>query len=94
VAKWFRENLMGRIVNIIHDEFLMEVETNKLEPVADSISKIMEVEDLFHIPFTTECKAGPTYGSLEKMELVDGKWKIGEHKEEKIILGLEQHDAS
>jgi len=90
VTRWFREHPVGRVVNIIHDEFLMEVEQNKLELVADAISKIMEVEDLFDLPFMTTCKAGPSYGSLDKMVLQNGHWKIEEHKEEKIILGLDQ----
>ena len=74
-SKWLRENPVGRIVNIIHDEFLLEVETDKVEFVADNVAKIMEVEDLFDLPFLTDCKAGPSYGSLTAMECVEGKWR-------------------
>jgi DNA polymerase I len=80
VAKWFRENPVGRIVNIIHDEFLMEIEVDKLESTADTLSGIMEVEDLFDLPFTTECKTGDSYGNLSKMELFEGKWRICDGK--------------
>ena len=69
VSKWLRENSVGRIVNIIHDEFLMEIETDKVEFAAREISKIMEVEDLFNLPFATSCKVGQTYGSLIELNL-------------------------
>ena len=69
VSRWLKEHPVGRIVNIIHDEFLMEIETEQVEFAARNISKIMEVEDLFNLPFTTSCKVGSTYGSLVELEL-------------------------
>ena len=75
VMRWLKENPVGRIVNIIHDEFLMEIESDKVEFAADNLAKIMEVEDLFHMPFPTDCKSGPSYGSLISMEFEDGHWK-------------------
>ena len=71
VARWLKENDAGRIVNIIHDEFLMEIKTDKLKYAAKELSKIMEVEDLFGIPFRTTCKAGNSYGDLVELELED-----------------------
>jgi DNA polymerase I-like protein with 3'-5' exonuclease and polymerase domains len=82
VTRWFGEHPVGRVVNIVHDELLFEVEQDKVEFVADHLSSIMCVEDLFDLPFYTSCKAGPSYGSLVAMIEQDGHWKIGEHKEE------------
>ena len=33
---------------------------------AIEVSKIMEVEDLFDLPFLVTCKVGSSYGTLEK----------------------------
>jgi DNA polymerase I-like protein with 3'-5' exonuclease and polymerase domains len=68
VARWLREHPVGRVVNIVHDEFLFYIEEDKIDKAAVEISKIMQVPDLFGIPFNTEIKIGTTYGNLEKVE--------------------------
>jgi DNA polymerase I len=76
VMKWLKENQAGHIINIIHDEFLMEIKREKLELAVEKISKIMEVEDLFGIPFITSAKAGESYGSLKEFESLDEKYTL------------------
>jgi DNA polymerase I-like protein with 3'-5' exonuclease and polymerase domains len=54
------------IVNLVHDEIITEVPTWDVERCAAEISKIMQVEDIFGIPYVTEPKWGPTYGDIVK----------------------------
>ena len=68
VGKWLREHPVGRVVNIVHDEFLFYIEEDKIEKVAVEICKLMQVPDLFGIPFNTDIKIGTTYGNLEKLD--------------------------
>ena len=56
-----------RIVSFVHDELMMEVPEEDVIRSAKEIGAIMEVPDLFKIPFLTDGKAGPTYGSQEKL---------------------------
>lgn len=75
--KWLQEHQAGDIVSYIYDELLMEIKEDKLEETANAIAKIMQVEDLFGLPFLTDCKAGSSYGDLDKMKLEpDGKWTL------------------
>lgn len=59
----------GRIMNIVHDEILFQVPTEHVRRLEPILAKTMEVEDLFDgVPFQTDSKAGPSYGSLTKFE--------------------------
>lgn len=56
----------GGVVSIIHDEALFEIRTDVLELAVPVIAKIMEIEDLFNLPFPTDVKIGNSYGTLSK----------------------------
>lgn len=56
-----------RIVSFIHDEIMLEVPIKDVCRSALEIMKIMEVPDLFDIPFYTDAKVGPTYGDQDKI---------------------------
>ena len=68
VAKWLEQNPVGYIVSIIHDELLFYIQKKHIKKAAAEISKIMQVPDLFDIPFNTEIKVGTTYGNLHALE--------------------------
>lgn len=66
--KWIRKTSSDyNIVSFVHDEQMLEVPTEEVPFVAKEVGKIMEVPDLFGIPFLTDGKAGPTYGDQEKL---------------------------
>lgn len=62
----------GRVMNLVHDEILFEVPTPHVRRLQPELARTMEVEDLFDVPFGTDSKAGPSYGSLESMENWNG----------------------
>jgi len=62
-----KEEGFARIVSYVHDELLIEVVEEGVEETARAISKIMEVEDLFGIPFLTDAKVGDNYGDMIKL---------------------------
>jgi DNA polymerase-1 len=56
-----------RIVSFVHDEIITEVPKEDEYRCARAIMDIMEVRDLFEIPFLTDAKSGTTYGNQEKL---------------------------
>jgi DNA polymerase I-like protein with 3'-5' exonuclease and polymerase domains len=56
-----------RIISFVHDELMLDVPKDDMIRTAKEVGAIMEVPDLFEIPFLTDGKAGPTYGSQEKL---------------------------
>lgn len=56
-----------RIVSFVHDELMLEVPIDDVIRSANEVGTIMEVRDLFEIPFFTDGKAGPTYGNQQKL---------------------------
>ena len=56
-----------RIVSFVHDELMLEVPEDDVKRSAEEVGKIMEVPDLFPVPFFTDAKAGPNYGNQEKL---------------------------
>lgn len=87
VSKWCKDQANPadyNIVNLVHDEIITEVPEWDVERCADEISKIMQVPDIFGIPFKTEAKWGPTYGDIVKK----GK-SLAEYEEQKHELELE-----
>lgn len=56
-----------RIVSFVHDELMLEVPKEDVIRTANEVGAIMEVPDLFEIPFLTDGKSGPTYGNQEKL---------------------------
>jgi DNA polymerase-1 len=68
---WIRQqNLPIRVVNLIHDEVLLDLPAELAEDPAirQQIKKIMEVEDIFGIPFIVDFKIGDSYGNLRSIE--------------------------
>lgn len=56
----------GNVVSIVHDEALLELYEEALEPAIPVIARIMWAEDVFNLPFYCDLKVGPSYGELEK----------------------------
>ena len=59
-----RNNLDIRIVNLVHDEIVFEMREEDFEHIP-KIANIMQVEDLFGIPFIVDVKIGRSHGELE-----------------------------
>lgn len=55
----------GAVVSIIHDEVLLEIRNDFLIEALPVLVRIMEVEDIFGLPFKAEAKYGLTYGQLD-----------------------------
>ena len=73
------------IVNLVHDEIILEVPELDIDRCAEEVSTIMQVPDIFNIPFKTEPKWGRTYGDIVKK----GK-SIEEYEEHKHDLAEER----
>lgn len=58
----------GYLISIIHDEALFEIEERYVEIAAPVLGRVMEGEDIFHVPFLTDIEVGDSYGSLEPFE--------------------------
>lgn len=58
-------NGWGTIASIIHDEIMAEVKDECLEEAIPVLVKIMELEDIFNLPFKAEAKVGKTYGKFD-----------------------------
>jgi len=70
VGEWLRSQGDNfNVVNLVHDEIIAEVPDEATEYTAKNMMQIMEVPDLFEIPFYTDAKIGKAYGSLEKVSL-------------------------
>jgi DNA polymerase I-like protein with 3'-5' exonuclease and polymerase domains len=68
VDKWCKEQGDDhKIVSFVHDELMLEVPTEDVIRSAQEVGVIMEVPDLFEMPFLTDGKAGPNYGEQEKL---------------------------
>lgn len=68
VDKWCKEQgSEHRIVSFVHDELMLEVPKEDVVRTAHEVGTIMEVPDLFEIPFLTDAKSGPNYGDQEKL---------------------------
>lgn len=55
------------LVNLVHDETITEIPQDKIISSAKEIATIMEVPDIFDIPFATDCKIGTSYGDMVKI---------------------------
>lgn len=62
-------NGWGTIASIIHDEIMAEVKDEYLEQAIPVLVKIMELEDIFNLPFKAEAKVGKTYGKFDDYEV-------------------------
>jgi DNA polymerase I-like protein with 3'-5' exonuclease and polymerase domains len=81
-GQWLKaQPWQGSIVSYIHDELLFEIETPYIETAADVLGDLMTVPDLLGLPLKTECKVGSTYGNLEPMQKIEGKWRLVDKKD-------------
>src|SRR3990167_1949345 len=70
VAKWLRNQGFDHFIwNLVHDEIIAEVPKDNWNDVNNFMLKEMQVPDIFDIPFATEGKIGPSYGSLDTAEI-------------------------
>lgn len=62
--EWLKASGAGAVLLPVHDEILFEVLTNRLDQTVPKLSRLMEVEDLFGIPFITSVSTGHSYGEM------------------------------
>jgi DNA polymerase-1 len=58
----------AHIWNYVHDEIIFEVQKGTKEKVTKPLEDIIQVPDVFDLPFFTSTKAGRSYGELEKVD--------------------------
>lgn len=66
--RWLRESGAGHLLNIIHDELLFEIKDEALEDAIPALCQLVEVEDVFNVPFFADPKIGLTYGDMHEPE--------------------------
>jgi DNA polymerase-1 len=59
---------VGHLALIVHDELVFEVKDEWLEEVIPQLLSIMEVRDLFGLPFPADAKVGKNFGEMEKLK--------------------------
>lgn len=70
----------GYLVSIIHDEAIFEIEDRYVQIAAAVLSRVMEGEDIFKIPFATDVATGDSYGTLEDLEIPEEVSEINWHE--------------
>lgn len=63
---------VGQLVLIVHDELVVEVldeYTEGEKSIVQDLLKIMEVPDLFGLPFPADAKVGKDFGSMKKLDV-------------------------
>lgn len=70
--KWLDENKYAtHILSIVHDELLFESPIETIPDLIGSLPEVMEVRDLFSIPFFTDTKIGSNYGQLKALGMAN-----------------------
>jgi DNA polymerase-1 len=59
----------GYVLSIVHDEAIFEIKDEYVEEAVPVLLRVMEVDDLFNLPFNAEAKVGKSYGTLEKIKV-------------------------
>jgi DNA polymerase I len=68
----------GSVVSIIHDEIMAEIKDEYVEQSIPVLLRVMELEDVFGLPFKAEAKIGKSYGDLHEIEapnIMDVEWR-------------------
>ena len=69
----------GGVLSIVHDEAIFEIKDEHVEEAIPVLLRVMEVEDIFNLPFNAEAKVGKSYGTLQKIkgefDLTSIDWK-------------------
>lgn len=55
----------GYMISIIHDEILFEIENSFVSMASMVLSRVMEGEDIFGVPYVTDVEVGDSYGTLK-----------------------------
>jgi DNA polymerase I-like protein with 3'-5' exonuclease and polymerase domains len=58
----------GGVLSIVHDEAIFEIRDECVEQAIPVLLRVMEVEDIFGLPFSAEAKVGRSYGTLQKIK--------------------------
>lgn len=66
VAQYLAETDAGWIVLLIHDEATVELWDDCVDATIPHLCRIMELRDIFGVPWPVEAKVGKRFGSLEK----------------------------
>lgn len=72
VDDYLRAEGAGRIVGLIHDEVLMEVDEGLVSRVVPEVAEIMRVPDLLGTGFNTDVEIGPNWGEGMRPFLIKG----------------------
>ena len=65
VNQWLEDTGYGEIISLVHDEIIVEAKEEVVPEVVTGMREIMTMPDLFNLPWFTDAKVGPTYGSLK-----------------------------
>jgi DNA polymerase-1 len=59
----------GGALSIVHDEAIFEIRDECVDEAVPVLLRVMEVEDIFNLPFNAEAKVGKSYGTLQKIKV-------------------------
>lgn len=59
----------GSVASIIHDEIMCEIKDEYVQEATPVLVRVMELEDVFGLPFKAEAKIGKTYGVMDDFEV-------------------------
>jgi DNA polymerase-1 len=59
--------LKARMLLQVHDELIFEVPKEELKSTVELVTRVMEGAYTLAIPLSTEAKAGPSWGEMEKL---------------------------
>jgi DNA polymerase-1 len=80
----------GGVLSIIHDEAIFEIREDCLDIAVPVLLRVMEVEDIFNLPFHAEAKVGDSYGTLQKLpieiDVASIDWKAYNTEKQSRIL--------
>jgi len=70
----------GGVLSIVHDEAIFEIREECVEQAIPVLLRVMEVEDIFGLPFNAEAKVGNSYGTMvkikDKFDVASIDWKM------------------
>lgn len=80
------------IVSFVHDEIITEVDDEMVQETALAMREIMEVPDLFDIPWFTDTAIGHSFGTLEDYDLELGK-VVDKELAQSVKFGGEEQES-
>jgi len=91
-AKWCRkQGTDHNLLNLVHDELIFEIPDEHLVRSANKLSELMQVPDIFNIPFVTDTKIGKSYGELYPLdsEVIASEQEFSQSELEAFLLASE-----